>query len=141
MNIAKIATVIPVLALAASLAACGGGGGTTVLHGTYAYTSEFLQAGQSCQAQAQDGGNTTATVVDIAVDSIPAASAVLNWQGSAQVNGGTTAGCTGTWSATVKTASVAYQLTMPGDEDFTITYGSADVVSPADAARSITING
>ena len=139
------------LVLVLGLAACGGSS-TTTLHGTYTDLEGFspLNVGQSCQAQEPTvGAPPGGYVVAVAVDNIPAAQVPVTWRGNARtvtIDGSTTTACTGTWSATVKTASTAYQITMPGDGGFGGTNpigGPASTVdiSPANAGKAIALYG
>lgn len=123
-----------VVAALAALTGCGGGSGTTTLHGTFTDLDYDFTAGQSCQvleAQADSGYRVT-----IAVDNIPAASVPVIWHGNAYATQGTTA-CAGTWSATATTAKVAYQIRMTGNDGFG--FQGTDDVSPASASQVIAL--
>jgi len=127
--------VVAVLAAAGvfALAGCSGGSNTTTIHGTFTDLEYYSQLGEPCQDWA--GGSYA---VQVTVDGVTAASVPITWSGNSYSTTGTTA-CSGTWSATVATATKAYglQVTMDGSAAGGI---PPDYVSPADAGQVIALS-
>jgi hypothetical protein len=100
-SVTRIVAFMVVVAALAALAGCGGGSGSTTLHGTFTDLDYDFVPRQSCQVlEARANSDYRVTV---AVDNIPAASVAVIWHGSAYATQGTTA-CAGTWAAKVTTA-------------------------------------
>lgn len=70
------------------------------------------------------------------MDGVSAAKVPVQYQGNVIAIDGTE-GCMGTWSATVPTAKVAYEITMRGTDG--LPFGTTDV-SPANAGQSIVLH-
>jgi len=76
--------------------------------------------------------------VTVAVDDIPAASVPVVWHDNAYAVDGTVA-CAGIWSASVKSAQVAYQIRTTGNDGFG--FQGTDDVSPDQAGNAIALIG
>lgn len=130
----RLTLIIVASAAVIALAGCGGSGSVN-LHGTFTDLSTSFTAGQSCQSQeAQADSNYHVTV---AVDNIPAASVPVVWHGNAYAADGTVA-CAGVWSASVKSAQVAYQIRMTGNDGFG--FQGTDDVGPGQAGNLIALS-
>jgi hypothetical protein len=130
----RLTLTVAACATAVALAGCGGSGNVT-LHGTFTDLNTSFTAGQPCQAQeTQTDSNYHVTV---AVDDIPAASVPVAWHDNAYAVDGTVA-CAGTWSASVKSAQVAYQIRMTGNDGFG--FQGTDDVSPDQAGNVIALS-
>jgi hypothetical protein len=116
------------------LAGCGGSG-TTTLHGPYTALHFGETIGQSCASEDAQG-NIDYDTVTISVDGISAAKVPVRYAGNVIAIDGTQ-GCLGSWSATVPTAKVAYEITMTGTDG--LPFGTTDV-SPGDAGQSIALS-
>jgi hypothetical protein len=130
-------TVVLAAAVGISAALAGGNSNATVtLHGTYTELLYGMPLGQPCDSSISgEFGSLGNNQVQVDVDSVPAASVSVPWEGNVFPTQGTTA-CTGTWEATVPTARIAYQLKVTGSTGFPVT---ADV-SPAEAGQLIVLN-
>jgi hypothetical protein len=100
-SVTRIVDFTVVVAALTALTGCGGGSGTTALHGTFTDLDYDFIPGHSCQVlEARANSDYQVTV---AVDNIPAASVAVIWHGSAYATQGSTA-CAGTWAAKVTSA-------------------------------------
>lgn len=134
MNRTILVLATGALALGLSLAACGGGGSTT-LHGTFTDDQDASNTGTPC------AGDEGSAAISVAVDNVPADNATINWQGNSRSLGTSLGGtavvaCSGTWQITVPSAHISYVLGVSG-----LTGVSGTVTIPvAQSGQDITLD-
>lgn len=117
-----------------AVTACSGNGNVT-LHGTFTDTADTSSSGPACADQLSEAN------VAVTVDNVAAGDAAITWSGNPVVvgtylSGQSAYGCTGTWSITVPSAHIGYEVSVTG-----LGGVSGSVTVPAaDAGKQIVLN-